>query len=313
MSTNVNEARLSTPSGRPHITVCVCTYKRPVLLARLLRELNDQQTDGLFTCSVVVAENDRDQPTRGVVEAFAASAAIPVEYCVEPTQNIALARNRAIAHARGDFVAFIDDDEFPKKDWLLHMFKACNQHGIDGVLGPVLPHFAEGAPGWVIKGKFFDRPEHPSGMRLGWLQTRTGNVLLKSDLFTGETQPFNSQCVEGSDQEFFKRMMQNGRVFVWCNEAVAYEVVPPARWKRSFLVRRALSRGAFFWLRNHGLSLRPLATSLVAVPAYVVALPVGLALGQAKFMSYVFKLCYHAARVLAALGVNPIGQSYVSE
>jgi len=34
---------------RPHISVCVCTYKRPLLLERLLRELIRQDTGGLFT------------------------------------------------------------------------------------------------------------------------------------------------------------------------------------------------------------------------------------------------------------------------
>ena len=36
-----------------------------------------------------------------------------VKYCVEPRQNIALARNKALQNAEGDLIAFIDDDEFP--------------------------------------------------------------------------------------------------------------------------------------------------------------------------------------------------------
>src|SRR5438128_13077 len=80
-------------------------------------------------------------------------------------------------------------------------------------------------------------------------QARSGTVLLQSHLFAGYAQPFRAVCLEGSDQEFFKRMMQKGHVFIWCNEAVVYEVVPPPRWKRSFLVRRALFRGIFS-LRN---------------------------------------------------------------
>ena len=35
-------------------------------------------------------------------------------------QNIALARNKAIENAKGDFIAFIDDDEFPLDQWLLN-------------------------------------------------------------------------------------------------------------------------------------------------------------------------------------------------
>ena len=41
-----------------------------------------------------------------------------VAYRVEPQQNIALARNAAITHATGDFIAFFDDDQLPIKQWL---------------------------------------------------------------------------------------------------------------------------------------------------------------------------------------------------
>ena len=42
----------------PHITVCICTYKRPEMLKRLLTEVSRQETDGRFTVSAVVADND---------------------------------------------------------------------------------------------------------------------------------------------------------------------------------------------------------------------------------------------------------------
>src|SRR6202022_4183548 len=97
-----------------HIAVCICTYKRPDYLKRLLKELIGQETGGLFTYSIVVVDNDRSESARAVVSDMAASSPIPVKYCMEPRQNIALARNRAIENAQGDFVAFIDDDDFPR-------------------------------------------------------------------------------------------------------------------------------------------------------------------------------------------------------
>src|SRR5213593_4788048 len=87
-----------------HISVCVCTYKRPVYLKRLLTELGKQKTDGLFTYSIVVADNDHSRSAEPVVEDFTAGSSIPVRYCVEPRQNIALARNKAVGAACGDYV-----------------------------------------------------------------------------------------------------------------------------------------------------------------------------------------------------------------
>src|SRR6266849_1727538 len=139
-----------------HIAVCVCTYKRPDYLKRLLRELAGQETGGLFTYSIVVADNDQSESARAVVSGFAPSSPIQIKYCAEPRQNIALARNKAIENAQGDYVAFIDDDEFPTTYWLKTLFKMCVQNGEDGVLGPVKPHFDVKPPKWVVHGKFYD-------------------------------------------------------------------------------------------------------------------------------------------------------------
>jgi succinoglycan biosynthesis protein ExoM len=296
----------------PHISVCICTYKRPELLKSLLKHLGRQKTDGLFTYSIVVADNDSLQSANAVVSDFAALSTASVTYCVQHCRNIALTRNHAVENATGDFVAFIDDDEFPTDQWLLTLFNACRDHAVDGVLGPVIPYFDKGAPKWIVRSGLFDRPVHPTGMRLAWSQTRTGNVLLKSHLFKDKAHRFNPEFLSGSDQEFFKSMIKTGRTFIWCNEAVVYEVVPPARWKRSFLIRRAVFRGVFSF-HNRPNSLGPILWSLMAAPGYMFTLPFVLLLGQAKFMSYMFKLSYHIGRLLAVFGINPIKEPYVSD
>src|SRR2546425_6708031 len=193
----------------PHISVCICTYKRLRLLQRLLEKLGGQDTNGLFTYSIVVADNDHLQSAKAVVCDFAAASRIPITYCVEPRQNIALARNKAIENAKGDFVAFIDDDEFPTKRWLLTLFEASNEYDVDGVLGPVKPHFDEAPPKWVVKGRFYERPTYPTGFVIDWRKGRTGNVLLKKRIFAAVAQPFRPEFLTGEDQDFFGRMIEH--------------------------------------------------------------------------------------------------------
>lgn len=282
------------------------------MLSRLLGELGRQNSGGQFTYSVVVVDNDHLHSAEAIVSEFASDSPIRAKYCVEPQQGIARARNKAVENADGDFVAFIDDDEFPTEDWLLNLLNTLQEYKVDGVLGPVKPHFDAAPPEWVIEGGFHDRPMDPTGTRLDWSKCRTGNTLLSRYLFAQSEQPFRPECLSGEDQDFFRRMIEAGHAFVWSNESVVYEVVPPARWKRSFLVRRALFRGVFS-LRNHGFPARRILQSLIAVPAYGLALPVALVLGQARFMQCAFKLSYHTGRLLAVMGLNPIGQTYVSE
>ena len=146
----------------PHISICICTFRRQTLLRQLLEELSTQETEGLFTYSVIVVDNDASQSSKEVVDGFEMNSSLAICYSVEPIQNIALARNKALSQAKGSFIAFIDDDELPDRDWLLRLFQVCEKYHSAGALGPVLPHFEHQPPAWVIRGGFCDRPVHAS-------------------------------------------------------------------------------------------------------------------------------------------------------
>ena len=149
-----------------HICVCICTYKRPRLVKALLLALGRQDAGGEFTMSVVVADNDRAESACAAVSEAGQSLPFAVTYCVEPDQNIAKARNKAVCNSVGDFIAFIDDDELPPSDWLRTALHACVAYGADGVLAPVRPVFECEPPEWLVKGGFCDRPEHETGYAL---------------------------------------------------------------------------------------------------------------------------------------------------
>ena len=299
-------------TSTPHISVCICTYKRQRMLDRLLGELGRQETNGQFTYSIVVADNDCLRSAKVVVDNFSSSSEIEIRYCVEPRQNIALARNKTIENAKGDFIALIDDDELPVKDWLLTLFKACKHYEADGVLGPVLPHFDELPPKWIVMGRFYERARYPTGLVIDWRKGRTGNLLLKRSVFENDSQPFREEFLTGEDQDFFRRMIESNHVFVWCNEAIAYEVVPSVRWSRKFMLKRALLRGKASLL-HPSFGLRDILRSLVAVPAYMLILPFASLGGHHRFMTCLVKLFDHLGKLLALLGINAVHKPYVTE
>lgn len=296
----MNQARL------PGITVCLCTFKRPVMLKRLLDKLAVLETDGAFTFSISVADNDAGRSAEPVVAAFASKSPLTVHYSCEPVQNIALARNRAIAKAEGDYIAFIDDDEFPDPGWLRGMLRACQSEGVSGVLGPVRPYFESPPPGWVVKGGFCERPECPTGTTLDWNECRTGNVLFKQSIISGLTGPFDPAFgTGGEDKEFFRIMMEHGHRFIWCNEAVVFEEVPPERLTRNYMWQRALLRGKNV-LKHPSGRAKAIATSMVAFPVYAGLLPFTVLGGHHCFVKYSIKLCDHGGRILALFGLNPV-------
>jgi len=276
------------------------------MLKRLLAALEGQATDARFTYSVVVTDNDRAESARAAVAAFTEYSRLPVSYCVEQRQNIALARNTALQNANGHFMAFIDDDEFPTAEWLLNLYHTLEGYEVDGVLGPVLPHFDKEPPRWVRKGGFFNRPRHQTGLLLNWTDCRTGNVLFRAKVSELLGEPFRNEFdCGGEDLDFFQRAITKGCRFVWCDEAIVYEVQEPSRWKVRLMMRRALLRGRNNWKFTQGRWLR-LSKSAVALPFYTLSLPIMLLGGYHRFVKSLVRIGDHGGKVLAALELNPV-------
>ena len=275
-----------------------------------MERLESQETENLFTYSVVVADNDPAQSGKLVVESFGSSTRVKVTYCFEATQNIALARNKALQNAEGDFIAFIDDDEFPVDDWLCNLFKVLTTHQVSGVLGPVKPYFESEPPRWVKDGKFFERPTYATGYNLSWSETRTGNVLFCREILDDFEVPFRPQFdTAGEDLDFFRRLMDKGHKFIWCDEGFVYEVVPADRCTRKFLLKRALLRGSNF-SKHPADRLKNGAKSLIAVPCYALSLPIFALFGQHVFLKYLIKLFDHVSRLLAYAGLRVITERH---
>ncbi|RPH51727.1 MAG: glycosyltransferase [Desulfobacteraceae bacterium] len=302
------------------ITVCICTFKRPQMLSNLLSKLQYQVTENLFTYSAVVVDNDTNQSARETVNTWQDKSAIQIDYYFESEQNIALARNKAVENATGNFIAFIDDDELPTGSWLLNLYKTLMKHSVDAVLGPVKPHYPEMTPDWLIKSKLCERPEHKTGTILHWGQTRTGNVILNKRLFENKNLWFDPAFGKtgGEDTIFFKKHHENGKTFVWCNEAVVYETVPPERCTKIFHIRKNLRIGcgvgenlrkqeAEFCptdrkknnrgLRNRIIILLSqlflLCKSFIWIILTVIPLPLVVFCGKAYYVRFLAKLSYN--------------------
>ncbi|MGC9965711.1 MAG: glycosyltransferase family A protein [Syntrophobacteraceae bacterium] len=297
-------------SPTDHISVCICTYRRNELLERLLRNLALQRTGGLFGYSAVVVDNDAGGHAREIVAKIQTEQVLDITYSIEPERTIPAARNHALRLARGNYIGIIDDDEFPPHDWLLRMYEGIQTFNVDGALGPVHPFFSGASPGWLVKSGICELPVYSTGTLLHWSQTRTGNVLVKKDVFDRHGLAFDPRFrTGGSDQEFFKQAIARGCQFVAIEEAPVFEVVPPIRWTRKYWMKRALVNG-FNASRyaSGGMSRTWQAVltfkSAAGAAIYALMLPVCACLGHHRLIICLEKGCYHLSRACASFGVE---------
>ncbi len=231
------------------VSICVCSFWRPDQLDGLLAALLSQSVLG-HVLEIVVVDNDPLGSARDVLNAWSCKATVPIVTltCSEP--NISLARNTAVQHASGLWIALIDDDETPIVTWLEHLLELADSHAADAVFGPVLPLYDETTPAWVIRGRFFERRRLLTGTRVTRNDVRSGNVLVRRDLLLGVPGPFDPAFgrTGGEDTLLFTRLLKQQARFFWCDEAIVHEPVEPARATLRWLLRRAYRGGQSFVL-----------------------------------------------------------------
>ncbi len=227
------------------VSICIATYHRPLGLARLFDSLERLKLPTGIRIEVIVVDNDRDASAASIAQARSGLLE-PIHYCVEPRRNIALARNRALSEASGEWILFIDDDEVADENWISEYLKLVEHEPCDGAFGPVLPQFEAPERGWIDIDTFFAMRRHPTGSVLGWVDLRTGNAIVRRRLFGNFRFDPAFGRTGGSDSELFGRMLAAGARFLWCDEARVSEFVPPERRRFGHLAQRAFRGGCVY-------------------------------------------------------------------
>lgn len=280
------------------ISICICTYKRPYLLNKLLLSLFEQKNPKLYEFNVIVVDNDFERSAKKVVDFVRTISPVEIKYFNEPNKNISLARNMAIKNADGDLLAFLDDDELPDNLWLTNLVKCYLTHDCDGVLGPIIPKFSVHPPTWVLQAKLFDRPNPLSGTTISEKDMRTGNVLLNRNLFKALPNPFSPDLglTGGEDVEFFEKMTKYGYKFIWCQEAKVFEIISIERFSLRYHLKKAIRRGKARATINPFFSLST-CKSFLAILIYLFILPFTIFMGFGTFNKHLISFFDHGSKL----------------
>jgi len=233
-----------------NVAICIPTYRRPLLLIRLLNSLQRMSVPVGYEIEVRVVDNDAAGSARSAVDTYTQTSygALQVSYALEPESNISRARNRAVDMGPADALLFIDDDEQVESGCLREMLRQLTQTGADAVVGWVAAELPEEAPRWLRQGGFLDRPTRPAGSRLAWNETRCGCTLIRGRWFYEEHLRFDLEYGRsgGEDSALFFWMEERGATVVAAPEARAWEYVPPDRMSLTYLCRRQWATGMSF-------------------------------------------------------------------
>jgi glycosyltransferase involved in cell wall biosynthesis len=174
----LEELMPSSPRTRlPLVTIAICTKDRPEAVKRLLSSLQEQAEglpEGSGGLDIMVVDNaPSDERTRELVSTHPG-----VRYVREARPGLNFARNRALREARGQILAYLDDDVIVDQHWSAGLASAwADNPDACAFTGQVLPMELETEAQIVF--------ERRGGFRRGFDRIRFGPVLPGNALYPG--------------------------------------------------------------------------------------------------------------------------------
>ncbi len=263
--------RARTPRAGPgrsapaavRISVAVCTWNRAALLEECLLSLEGQEADPA-RFEVVVVDNNSSDGTADVVRAFAARR--PNVWGVrEERQGLSHARNRAWSVARGDYVAFLDDDAKAPPGWLAAAGEIVEARAPALFGGPYYAFYDSPKPRWW-KDSYRSLEMAETARPLGAGEYLSGgNLFVRRDVFdrVGGFDPgfgmAGNTIAMGEETRFIdevRRAMPDALVY-YDPRLHVHHLVPAAKMAPGWLVRRWFAAGRASWRLFGASSARP--------------------------------------------------------
>lgn len=136
---------------RIQISIVVCTYNRAMLLGCALQSLAKFDLEASL-CEIIVVDNNSIDNTSHIVDEMSANIS-NLRYVKEANQGLSHARNRGWREARGEYVAYIDDDARACPDWLETMADFIRRRPKEEAFGGPYAAFAQvPIPQWYPPG-----------------------------------------------------------------------------------------------------------------------------------------------------------------
>ncbi|MBI4814968.1 MAG: glycosyltransferase family 2 protein [Deltaproteobacteria bacterium] len=232
------------------MSVAICTRDRASLLDGCLASVVPQLSE--CDSELLVVDNASSDATSEVISAWEGSSPhIRGLSCHEV--GLSRARNLAIEHARGEILAFLDDDTLASRGWLTAIAAPFSEPSVGGVAGRARLLWPAGEPGWLSPAvdpwfSAFDlgeaarvlaEGEVPFGVNMA-VRARLAREVGGFDVRLGRV---GRSLLSGEDGAFFERIRGCGVTLVYEPAADVRHVVSSDRARWTWLARRVWAQG----------------------------------------------------------------------
>lgn len=251
------------------ISVILCTYNRAALLANALQSVEQIAVPPSLRWELILVDNNSDDETRQVADARIQKGHIPLRYLFERRQGKSFALNTGIEAARGDILAFTDDDALVDPNWLRELQRAFAQFDCVGIGGRILPVWKDPCPSWLSDEPFLmavlacldlgHAPRRMTTPPYGANMAFRKWAFEKYGTFRTDLGPTKGQLIRGEDSEFCRRLLDAGETLMYAPAAVVRHFVESDRTRKGYFLA---------WCYGHGRSLTRTAGAAKTTSCY---------------------------------------------
>jgi glycosyltransferase involved in cell wall biosynthesis len=226
----------------PQVSVVVPTYRRAALLARCLGALG-AQTLPRERYEVIVVHDGPGAAAERLVSDWAERAGVTAQFfALDERRGPAAARNRGSCEARGEIVAFTDDDTVPSPDWLARVVEGF-EPGVEAAWGRLVMPLGDAPSDYEL-----------DAAALAKAPFVTANCFVRRSVLErlgGFDERFERAWREDSDLYF--RLLASGARIVHLPNAVVEHPIRPAGWGVSLTQQRKVQFDALLYKKHPAL------------------------------------------------------------
>jgi glycosyltransferase involved in cell wall biosynthesis len=242
-------------------TVILCTYNRCQILGTALSSVAAQKLPEALEWEVLVVDNNSSDQTREVVESFCMRYPGRFRYLFEPVPGKSYALNSGVRAARGEILAFMDDDATVEPMWLQNLTGALHDGAWAGAGGRTLLAGSFSPPPWLaLDGPYpmggalaglFDLGDKPRELHVA---PNGNNMAFQKKMFDAYglfrtdlgPSPHKDIPHSNEDTEFGRRLMAAGEKLRYEPSAVVYHPALKDRIHKDYFL---------VWWFDHGRAL----------------------------------------------------------
>jgi glucosyl-dolichyl phosphate glucuronosyltransferase len=231
------------------VSVILCTYNRSGSLANALESIAACSMPESVQWEVLVVDNNSTDNTRAVTEEFCGRYAGRFRYIFEPRQGLSQARNTGIREARGEIIAFVDDDVTVGPTWLEEITSVFHDGEWSGAGGRILPERGFIPPHWLaLDGPYsllgalcahYDRGDVSGEMKT---PAHGANMAFRTEMFKkyGGFRTDLGRCsndlMSNEDTEFGRRLIAGGERLRYVASSVVHHAIHEGRVRKGFFL-----------------------------------------------------------------------------